>query len=189
MKLDKSDALLLHSVLFAYVNSNVSLEFVDINHLEDLFGRLHDFVSGEETDTTGSLPDDSEEDYDEEEDDSDVEEEEDDEDEEVEEEPTVDQYVTCLSASELSPINVYAPDGSKVSLEFEDVGDSDSVDALLDDGGVIIDSVTCVVLTNQNIALYDRESWHDFKVKKTPKSWCRVFPHGKTIGFTGGEEE
>ena len=184
MKLDKSDALLLHSVLFAYVNSNVNLEFVDVEHLEDLFGRLQDYVSATETVSQPTDRGDVDSEGDEDEDEDEEEEE-----EEEEDEPVVEQFVTCQSAADLSPVSVFAPDGSKVTLEFEDVGESNSVDALLDDGGVIIDSVTCVVLTNQNIALYDGEEWHDYKIKKSPKSWNRVFPHGRIVGFTGGEEE
>lgn len=180
MKLDKSDALLLHSVLFAYANSNVALEFVDINHLEDLFGRLQDYVSGESESYTDSSPSDH---HEEEEDEEDYDE------EDEEEEPVAEQFVTCQSASDLSPIEVFSPDGSKVKLEFEDVGEESTVDALVDDGTIIIDAVSCVVLTNQNISLYDGEEWHDFKIKKAPKSWVRVFPHGRIVGFSGGEEE
>lgn len=180
MKLEKTDALLLHSVLFAYVNSNVSLEFVDVEHLEDLFERLQDYISSS---VQEELPEESEEDYC----DSDEEEQED---EEVEhDEPEIELHVTCQSASDLSPVEVVSPDGSKVTLEFEDVDENSVVDALIDDGNVIIEQISCVVLTDKNISLYDGEEWHDFQIKKTPKAWKRVFPHGKHVGFTGGEEE
>lgn len=180
MKLDKSDALLLHSILFAYVNSNVSLEFVDVNHLEDLFERLQEYVT---VNSSGSSeePEEIEDDCC----DSDDQEQE----QEEDEEPEAELHVTCQSASELSPVEVTSPDGSKVTLEFEDVGEDATVDALVDDGNVIIDAISCVVLTNQNISLYDGEEWHDFQIKKAPKTWKRVFPHGKIVGFTGGEEE
>lgn len=180
MKLDKSDALLLHSVLFAYVNSNVSLEFVDANHLESLFERLQDFISDaskvEAAEETSHHDDDEEDDFE-------------DEDEDEEPEPEIEIQVACQAAADLSPMEVISPDGSKVTLEFEDVGDASTVDALIDDGNVIIDVISRVVLTNQNVSLYDGEEWHDFQLKKTPKSWRRIFPHGKVVGFTGGEEE
>lgn len=195
MKLDKSDALMLHSVLFAYVNSNVNLDFVDVEHLQSLQERLVDFVAfdheecqdcegsnhSDEDDTTDDVDEDEEDEEDEFED-----EEEDLEEEEDDEEP-IDTYVSAKDAAELLPIKVLSPDGSTVTLEFEDVGDEDAVDALVDEGTVIIDSVVKVVIDEKCVSLNDGEGWHDFKVVKLSKSWKRVFPSGKIVGFSGGE--
>ena len=184
MKLDKSDALLIHSVLFAYVNSRSNMEHMDVDHLQDLQERLCDFIINESPITEKE----SESEYEEEEDDYDDEEEidEDDNDEEF----SVDMYVSCSSAGELPPLSVTSPDGAKVSLEFEDVDEPNNVDALLDDGTVIIEAVVGVRLENGIISLYDDEQRHDFKVtKKIPKSWSKLFPQTKVVGFEREEEE
>ena len=180
MKLEKSDALLLHSIVFAYVNSNVSLDFVDVEHLEDLQLRLSEFV----TDSEGHSEEcDQEEDEDEEYDEDDS-----DEEDESEESP-IDLFVQPKNAADLSPMKVKTPDGSSVTLEFEDVSEDSTVDALVDEGNVIIEGILKVALTDSAASLYDGEEWHDFKIVKLPKSWKRVFPLGKVVGFSGGEEE
>lgn len=190
MKLEKSDALLLHSIVFAYVNSDVSLDFVDVQHLEDLQHRLSDYVTGSDATDPSSVPDSDDDDYEEEEDDYDEEDEEEDEETEEEEDAVEhDFYVSCQAAGDLSPVKVVTPDGNKVSMEFEDVGDSDTVDVLVDDGTVIIDSVEAVTLSSQTISVYDGEQWHRFAVRKAPKSWAKLFPLDKVVGFEGGGEE
>lgn len=179
MKLDKSDALLIHSVLFAYVNARSNIDHMDVDHLQDLQERLRDFIV-DDAPLTDKEPDSEESEYDEEED-----EEEDDEEEDLK----IDTYVDCSSAGELPAVNVTAPDGSKMTLEFEDVDEPDNVDALLDNGTVIIDAVVAVCIENGVISLYDDEQRHDFKVtKKVPKSWSKLFPQSQVVGFEREEE-
>jgi len=192
MKLEKSDALLLHSVVFAYVNSNVSLDFIDVEHLEDLQLRLSEFVTNDERHSDECNHDTDGEEYDEVDeddidDDDDEDEDEDDEDEEPEESP-IDLFVRPMNADALNQIKVKTPDGSTVFLEFEDVSEVKTVDALLDEGNVIIEGVLKVVVTDNDISLYDGEEWHDFKTVKLPKSWKKLFPLGKIVGFSEGEE-
>ena len=185
MKLDKSDALFIHSILFAYVNARSNMDHMDVDHLQDLQERLRDFivddapVTEQEQDT-----DDEDEEYEEEEDDYEDEEEGDE-----EEDLKIDTYIDCSSAGELPAVSVTSPDGSKMTLEFEDVDEPNNVDALLDDGTVIIEAVVAVRLENGVISLYDDEQRHDFKVtKKVPKSWSKLFPQSQIVGFEREEE-
>ena len=186
MKLDKSDALLIHSVLFAYVNARSNMDHMDVDHLQDLQERLRDFIV-DDAPLTDKEPDSSESEYDEEEDDyvEEVEEEEDDKAEDLK----IDTYVDCSSAGELPAVNVTSPDGSKMTLEFEDVDEPDNIDALLDNGTVIIDAVVAVRIENDTISLYDDEQRHDFKAtKKLPKAWSKLFPKTQMVGFEREEE-
>lgn len=176
MKLDKSDALLIHSVLFAYVNARSNMDHMDVDHLQDLQERLRDFIV-DDAPVTDQEPEseDEEDDYEEEED----------EDEEYDEEDLkIDTYIDCSSAGQLPAVSVTSPDGTKMLLEFEDVDEPNNVDALLDDGTVIIEAVVAVCLENGVISLYDDEQRHDFKVtKKVPKSWTKLFPQAQVVGF------
>jgi len=187
MKLDKSDALLIHSVLFAYVNAQSNMDHMDVDHLQDLQERLRDFIVDDDP-VSEKEPDSEESEYDEEEDDYEEDDQEEEEDNE-EEELKIDTYVDCSSAGELPSVSVISPDGSKMSLEFEDVDEPNNVDVLLDDGTVIIEAVVAVRLENGVISLYDDEQRHDFKVtKKVPKSWLKLFPNCQVVGFEREEE-
>lgn len=182
MKIDKPDALMLHSVLFAYVNSNVNLEFIDVDHLQSLQERLQDFITDSQEECQEAS--DTEEDYDDSDDDYDDEDE-----ESEEEEDPINVFVAAKDAADLSPLSVVSPDGSTVSLEFEDVGEDDMVDALIDEGTVIVDSVVKVAIDEKSVSLYDGDEWHDFKVVKLSKSWKRFFPSGQVVGFSAGKKE
>ena len=184
MKLEKSDALLLHSIVFAYVNSNVSLDFIDVEHLEDLQFRLSEFVTNEEkqSDKCVHVDDVDDDEYDEDED------EDDDDEYDEEEESPIDLFVQPMNADALDQMKVKTPDGSTVFLEFEDISEEKTVDALLDEGNVIIEGILKVAVTDGAVSLYDGEEWHDFKIVKLPKSWKKVFPLGKIVGFSKGEE-
>ena len=185
MKLDKSDALLIHSVLFAYVNARSNMDHMDVDHLQDLQERLRDFIV-DDAPLTDKEPDSEESEYDDEDDDYEEDEEEEEDDEE---ELKIDAYIDCSSAGELPAVSVTSPDGSKMTLEFEDVDEPDNVDALLDNGTVIIDAVVAVRIENGVISLYDDELRHDFKVtKKVPKSWSKLFPQSQVVGFEREEE-
>ena len=187
MKIDKPDALMLHSVLFAYVNSNVNLEFIDVDHLQSLQERLQDFITQAQEDephdceTEEELDTEESDDYDEDEDEDDV-------GTSDEQDEQIEVFVTAKDVSDLSPLRVVSPDGSTVSLEFEDVGEDDMVDALIDEGAIIVDSVVKLVVDEKCVSLHDGEEWHDFKVVKLSKSWRRAFPMGKIVGFSAGEE-
>jgi hypothetical protein len=195
MKLDKSDAFLIHSVIFAYSNSDVTFSEEDAAHLEELQSRLRDFVLQEsEHDDCGecSHDEDEQDEYDEDEDDEEEDDEEEDleeEEEEEEDEEPIELYVTPKVASDLSQVKVEAPDGSTVSLEFEDVGEPDVVDVLIDDGAVIIDGVIKVTVSKDCIAVHDGDQWHPFKVSKVPKMWKKTFPVDMIVGFHAGDEK
>lgn len=186
MKLDKSDALLIHSVLFAYVNARSNMDHMDVDHLQDLQERLRDFIVDDAPETEKES-DSEESEYEEEEDD--YEEDDQEEEEEEEEELKIDTYIDCSSAGELPAVSVTSPTGSKMTLEFEDVDEPDNVDVLLDNGTVIIDAVVAVRIENGLISLYSDEERHDFKVtKKVPKSWSKLFPQSQVVGFEREEE-
>lgn len=187
MKINKSDALLIHSTLYMAYNAQDFLSEDYRSQVGDILDDLNDYLVESDGDsvchhsdaqTDQTIDDDYEEDDEEEEDEC-----------EEEEEPQPEELVSSKDAADLPPIIVVSPSGSKVTLEFEDVGEEHTVDALLDDGGIIIDSVSCVVLGKEEISLYDGEGWHDFKVKKIPKQWSKFFTLGKTTGFDSGEDE
>lgn len=185
MKLDKSDALTIYSVLFHYLNTTTP-NHVDGEHLADIYDRLHDFLSSEENthcheDTSQREDEEYEEDYEEEEDDE--------LDEEDEEESSVEIFVTPAHVSDLAPIKVTSPDGSVLSFEFEDVDADDVVDVLIDDGSVIIEDVFKVIVEADVLRLHDGDQWHDFKLGKLPKAWKKTFPLNKVVGFHSGEDE
>jgi hypothetical protein len=85
-------------------------------------------------------------------------------------------YVSACSLDRLSPVTVVTPAGDKATFEFEDVEKADSVDVLVDEGTVIISGVSRIHVTRdlKSIRLYDGQEWHDFRVKKFPKSWTKV---------------
>lgn len=185
MKIDKSDAFLIHSVLFAYSNSDVTFSEEDAQHLEELQTRLRDFVLGNEESCEDEDCDHDHDDSDEyEEEEDDVEEEEDlDEEDDI----PIEFYVSPKAAAELSPMKVTAPDGSTVQLEFEDVGEADTIDVLIDDGAIIIDSVDKVIITKGTASFFDGEQWHPFRVERLPKAWKKTFELDKVAGFRSEE--
>ena len=189
MKLDKSDALTIYSVVFHYLNTTTP-NHVDAEHLADIYDRLHDFLSSDEHvchhgDEHGEeTSEDHEDDYEEEDDWEDE-----DEDEDEEEDAPVEIFVTPATVSDLAPIKVTSPDGSVVSFEFEDVDADDVVDVLVADGSVIIEDVFKVVVEAGVLRLHDGDQWHDFKLGKFPKAWKKVFPLDKVVGFHSDEEE
>ena len=95
-------------------------------------------------------------------------------------------FITAEELSKLSSALVLSPTGEKISLEFEDVGEEDSVDVLLDNGSVIIDNVSALrlIITPSSTAVdfHDGEEWHVFEVKKLPKSWSKVIESNTVYG-------
>lgn len=165
MKLTKPDVLFLHSLLFHFLTQDHGSDVSSRVH--DLMNDMEDFLlSGEEEETESE----QEEDALEEEQEDDVDAEEEEEDTEVEAED----FLTPEAAGKLPPVTVTSPTGEKVTLEFEDVGEDDLVDVLIDDGSVIIDSVTQLKVTQSSVEVYDGEQWHVFAMKRLPKSWKAI---------------
>jgi hypothetical protein len=167
MKLSKSDALLLHAVLFKHL-TNTHSQRVETHHEDLLYkleGYLLDDVEDEEEDV--EVEDDSVEDV---------------EAEDEYEVPEPDEFKGPSVLAKLPAVSVTSPAGDKVTLEFEDVGDADTVDVLLDDGSVILDRVCCIKLTDKSVELFDSEECHAFQIKKLPKTWSKVLQPGVLYG-------
>ena len=104
--------------------------------------------------------------------------------------PTAEELVAPPVLAVLPPLSVTSPTGSKVSLEFEDVGES-TVDALLDEGSVILDGVSHLKVDedSKEIHLYDGSEWHSFGFRKLPKAWVKVLNPGVLYGVDDGEDK
>ena len=181
MKLSKSDALFLYGVLF-HQSSTKALGYSEEDRLQDLLNSLSEYVLGDSTETEAD-----DHDHDvlgDESDDVDQSDEDEDEDESSDDEasPEAEDIVKASALASLPSITVVSPAGSKVSLEFEDIGDENSVDALLDEGSMIIDSVTHVKLNRDSVELYDSAEWHSFSFKKPSKAWCKQLNTGVVYG-------
>jgi hypothetical protein len=188
MKLSKSNALFLYSVLYHYRSQNdQALDNENFENLETLQETLKSFILDENVDDLqeeGDLKVAS--------DDEDGEEE--DEEDEVGDEsspPEFEDYLLPSVVADLPPITVVSPTGAKITLEFEDVEEMSSVDALLDGGSIIIDTVTAVKVDGDTqVSLWDGGEWHSFKpAKKLPRAWHGVFESGVTYGLDATEEE
>jgi len=165
MKLSKSDALLVHSLLFHGSTLNLSHDILD--RVADLLSSLENFLLSSSEDDSSEEDTDAEEDEDEDEEDSESEEE----DEDIE-------HDAVLASDELQGLpvaNVTSPAGDKVTLQFEDVDSNGAVDALLDDGSVIISDVSSIVVKQKTIELHDGEEWHVFTFRKLPRAWLKTF--------------
>jgi len=176
MNLDKSEALMIYTVLFHYLNTS-NLDHVDVESIEEVVDRLHTYLVGSDA------SDDEDSDHHDYNDDDSYEE------DETADDSSVELYVTPDLAGNLSPITVISPDGSKVSFEFEDIDEKDTVDALFDNGSVIIEGIKKVSVHEGSIHLHDGEDWHVFKTTKYPKTWKKVFPVGIVTGFCAEEDE
>ena len=204
MNIDKSQALLIYTFLFAHLGSEKTEEMFDeesYSSLRDLQERISNFLIGDNTDVVvhhdetddsseehcGSCDDcDSCEDEDEDEDASDEAE---DENNSVEE-PDADDFLTTELLNDLSSVLVTSPTGSKITLEFEDVDEGDRVDVLLDEGSVIIQSITRLKVSGKTIEVFDGQEWHAFLMeKKFPKSWSKKIKNDVMYGFKNSENE
>ena len=202
MRLTKEDALFLYGLLFHCAAGPGMGSAVD-ERVSEMLDALTEALLGvtdeeetsedeeEEDEEAGDEDSDDVEDTDEEESDDDDEEEEEDT-EEVEEPEAADHVCPAVLAG-LASLSVVSPTGTKVTLEFEDVGEDTSIDALLDEGSVIIDGVTHLMLESDSktVRLYDGNEWHLFGVKKLPKAWSKVLKPGIQYGLerVGDEEE
>lgn len=154
MNLSKRDALFLYKTLFHF--SETQRGFTSMVDLENFIDKLEQFLLPEE--------DSSESD----DDDDDVRAEED-------QLPEPDATLSISNVSSLPSLNVTTPDGSKATLEFEDVGEDSCVDALIDGGDVIVDHIVRVRASKATIDLFDGEEWHSYGYKRLPKQWASVF--------------
>ena len=179
MKLSKSDALFLYTVMWHYKSTTSSGTEVE-ERLSELLGTFSNFIMGDNED----------EDESEDKDDKSCEDKScqhcDDEEEALEEQEEITSFITAEELSKLSSALVLSPAGDKISLEFEDVGEEDSVDVLLGSGDIVIDNVSSLRIivkpTATVIDFHDGEEWHDFSVKKLPKSWLKVIKVNTVYG-------
>ena len=187
MRLSKSDALFLHTVLWHYrMTSQGNFSYTEEDKLNSLVDELSKFVLSVDEDENQEdgylVPYDDEEEADE-----DLEDEDDSEADADEEEIT--SFVSPADLAALPTITVISPTGSKVTLEFEDVNEELCVDALLDNGSVIIDSVESLRLTSDAVELYDGEEWHSFTSKKIPKKWLSLIDLDTVYGVKADSAE
>lgn len=154
MKLSKPDALFLHSFLFHAMTTEHG---GDVRaRLEELMDSLADFLLTQ---------DESNEPHEEASDDDDQEE------EEEEEELQHDMFLTTEMLCALQPATVTSPANEKVTLQFEDVDVEGAVDALVDDGALIITDISSLKVTKKTVELHDGSEWHVFTYKRLPKNW------------------
>lgn len=178
MKLSKSDALFLYTVMWHYKSTTSSGDEVE-ERLSELLGMFSEFIMGDNNNEEDAADED------------DTAEDEscqhcDDEEEALEKQEEIASFITAEELSKLSSALVLSPTGDKISLEFEDVGEEDSVDVLLDSGSIVIDNVSSLRITVTPSAtvvdFHDGEAWHDFNVKKLPKSWLKVIKSNTVYG-------
>lgn len=214
MNIDKTQALLVYTFLFAHLGSKKTEKLFDDAALESLLDfsdSLREFLVGsdvsysrydeESTDLShecggcGSSCEGCDDENDEEKDDhsDDDTDDDDDDDEPVSEKsplPPVDDFVTPDELHSLPSVMVTSPTGDKITLEFEDVCEDGIVDVLLDEGSVVIESVERLKLDGKTLSLYDGDEWHSFLVqKKLPKSWTKRIKSEKIYGVKLEEEK
>ena len=183
MKISKTEAFFLNSVLFAFrTDANKVLRSNDLDDLEDLEDRLRSCYlesSLTDSDHKEELSDDNDNDDDEDDDDNEAESSTD-----KPEVPEVANWLADTEVDKLQPANVSYSDGSMTSLEFERCGNPDTIDAILD--CVIIPGIHAIELSKDSINIWEPEcGWHTFKfVKKCPKSWSRLLKTGLVYGVS-----
>lgn len=181
MKLSKSDALFLYTVMWHYKSTTSSGTEVE-ERLSELLGAFSNFIMGDNEDEDESEDEEDKNSHKEDKSCQHCDEEE----EALEEQEEITSFITAEELSKLSSALVLSPTGEKISLEFEDVGEEDSVDVLLDNGSVIIDNVSALrlIITPSSTAVdfHDGEEWHVFEVKKLPKSWSKVIESNTVYG-------
>lgn len=182
MRLSREDALFLHNVLFRCRSLETDHDVKE--KIDDLATALGAWILGSGSDL--DLEDDTE-DLEEE----DVEEDVDEEQEEQEEDfslPDSDGDIATSLLSSLPPIKVMSPAGDEVSLEFEDVGDLESIDVLIDEGAVILDGIVRVRVSKHELELFTEDERHVFEMKRLPKSWSKHMKSDVTYSPQAVEE-
>ena len=179
MRLDKSDALLLRSVIFNFVVSDAS--GIQRDELEDLMSRIDEYILTSSDEVTDSQEDDDE----------DVVEVEDEEETSTPAKMSVPSHDASVASSvlhDLQPANVTLPGGGKVLLEFEDNDDDNAVSVLENEGENIIEGIKHIRITDNEIEVYSDDECCKYTYKNIPKSWRKVLEVGKTycVSSSGG---
>jgi len=194
MKLNKQQALTLVKVLTLHKGAYNSYGSSGDPQTEaeqlvtDLQDDLEDFlvygdddaVSPEECEDEDGVDEPDEEDDDYEDD-----EEEDEEDEEDEEEDLqADDTVKPLELHMLEPVKASLGSSVKFTIEFEDLGDLDSVDLLMEDDA--LEGVTHLKRFAKSLHVRDVDgNWTVFEVPRFSKSWTRTLPVKKLVAVGG----
>lgn len=178
MQLHKDEALLMRSVIFAFLLKHRDDALYE--SLQSLLHRLDDFLlsTHKEKESLNDSESENEEEVDEE-----VDEEEDEVDEEEDECIKIDELVSPVTLHNLPPLQ-FNHEGESLHLEFEDVDNEDSVDLLVDDDFEF--AVVALKLENGQLHLFtslenDQES-HSYTFIKLPKKWSKTFEFGKIYG-------
>lgn len=181
MRLSREDALFLHNVLFRCRSLETDQEIKE--KIDDLATALGAWILGSdsELDLGTDVDEDSEDEVEEELD-------EEPEDEEIFSLPDADDDVATSLLSDLPAISVTSPAGDEVTLEFEDVGDTESIDVLIDEGSVILDGVVRVRVSKHELELFTDDERHVFEVKRLPKSWSKALKSGVVYSPQAVEE-
>ena len=179
MKLSKSDALLVYTLLF---NQTSSLGSSFDDQLDSILDSIFKYLTDEDSEAHDSSEENSDETNEE---DEDASEDADNSEEDSEQSNVqVEDYISPLALEELSSANVTSPAGDEVSLEFEkSPSDSSTIDALLDGGTVIIEGVNTIKLTEKSVELHDGSEWHIFECKRIPKQWRKALDVSVVYGI------
>lgn len=103
---------------------------------------------------------------------------------------TADANVTPQVLEDLQAIEVIDPSGDVVNFYFDSNGSVESVDAYVDEGSVVIETVTHVKLVDNEIHVFDGDEWHFFNFNgKTPKAWKKILSDGLIYSIEHEEEE
>jgi hypothetical protein len=191
MKLSKTAALFLYKVLYHYSATYRSLSSDDLETLDHLTSEIEYFLmnpSEEDHQDSDDFEDDSEEEDCESDDDD--EEEEDVDDDEEENDEVIDSTATVPVdvLIDLPPLRVSAS-GHKYTLEFESVGKDSEIDVILDEGSVIIESVTHVKVEDNALSFYTDNGWEKYDVKRLPKLWMKHLKADNVYSIASSDEE
>lgn len=179
MRLDKSDALLLRSVIFNFVVSDAS--GIQRDELEDLLTRIDEYILSSSDEVTDTQEDEDE----------DVVEVEDEEETSKSAKMSVPSHDATIAASllhDLQKVHVSLPNGEKVSLEFEDIDDYNAITVLENEGENIVEGIKHIRITDKEIEVYSDDECCKYTYKNIPKSWRKVLEVGKTycVSSSGG---
>jgi len=187
MKLNKQQALTLVKVLTLHkgaYNSSGDPQTEAEQLVTDLQDDLEDFlVYGDDAVSPEECEDeDGVDEPDEEDDDCEEEDEEDEEDEE--EDLQADDTVKPLELHMLEPVKASLGSSVKFTIEFEDLGDLDSVDLLMEDDA--LEGVTHLKRFAKSLHVRDVDgNWTVFEVPRFSKSWTRTLPVKKLVAVDG----
>lgn len=183
MRIDKSDALLLRSIIFNFIVNDDS--GIQRDELDDLLSRIDEYVLSSSHESTDAQEDESEDVLDvKDEDDNDAE-------SSKSAKMSVPSHDASIEASvlhNLQPTYVTLPNGEKVSLEFEDNDDYNAVSVLENEGENIVEGIKHIRIADNEIEVYSDDECCKYTYKNIPKSWRKVLEVGKTycVSSSGG---